>query len=168
MTADLGTVTRTERGVEARWERRIPHPVERVWAAITDPGELRGWLGDADIELREGGRVEIRWLNGDAVLRGKVTRLEEGRLLEYEGEPHGLLRFELSPDGDGTRLVFTNAMDAPDYPDLALAGWHVHLDMLDDTLDGRPTDWDDWPLDRWKELHVAYGGDGQVPSASGA
>jgi uncharacterized protein YndB with AHSA1/START domain len=162
----LGTAAETDRGVEARWERRIPHPVDEVWAAISEPGRLREWLAGADIDLREGGAIELRWLNGDAVMRGRITRLEEGRLLEYEGEPHGLLRFELEPDDDGTRLLFSNAMPGPSYPDVALAGWHVHLDMLDDALDGRPTDWDNWPVDRWKELHVAYGGDGKVPSAS--
>jgi uncharacterized protein YndB with AHSA1/START domain len=162
---DLGTVSKAGGRVEARWERRLPHSIEKVWAAITEPDELRGWLADADIDLREGGDVELRWLNGDAVLRGRITRLEPGRLLEYEGEPHGMLRFELAPDGDGTRLVFTNAMEAPDYPDVALAGWHTHLDMLEDALGGHPvTDWENWPLDRWKELHVAYGGDGNVPS----
>jgi uncharacterized protein YndB with AHSA1/START domain len=161
---DLGTVTQTDQGSEARWERRLPHPVGKVWAAITEPEQLRGWLADADIDLREGGRVELRWLNGDAVLKGVITRLEEGRLLEYEGEPHGLLRFELSPDGDGTRLVFTNRIGQTGYPDVALAGWHVHLEMLDDALDGRPTDWENWPLERWKELDVAYGGEGQVPA----
>jgi uncharacterized protein YndB with AHSA1/START domain len=162
---DLGDVKETDRGMEARWERRIPHSIERVWAAITEPARMREWLADADIDLREGGAIELRWLNSEAVLRGRITRLEEGRLLEYEGEPHGLLRFELSEDGDGTLLVFTNRIPGPSYPDLALAGWHVHLDMLDDALDGRPTEWENWPVDRWKELHVAYGGDGQVPTA---
>ena len=166
MSTDLGTVRETERGMEARWERHVPHPPEKVWSALTEPGRLREWLADADIDLREGGAIELRWLNSDAVLRGRITRLDEGRLLEYEGEPHGLLRWELSGEGDGTLLVFTNRIPGPSYPDVALAGWHVHLDMLDDALDGRPTDWANWPVDRWKELHVAYGGDGVVPTAS--
>lgn len=165
--SDLGSVTETERGMQARWERRIAHARGEVWAALTEPARLREWLADADIDLREGGSIELRWLNSEAVMSGRITRLEHGRLLEYEGEPHGLLRWELSDDGDGgTLLVFTNRIPGPSYPEIALAGWHVHLDMFDDALDGRPTDWANWPLDRWKELHVAYGGDGQVPTGA--
>ena len=38
-----------------RFDRRLRHPVERVWEALTDPDELRSWWGDAKLELVEGG-----------------------------------------------------------------------------------------------------------------
>src|SRR4051794_17744470 len=54
--ADGTLDTRDDRHV-MRYERRLAHPVERVWAALTQPSELRGWLADADIDLVAGGRV---------------------------------------------------------------------------------------------------------------
>ena len=148
-----------------RYERRLPHPIERVWAAITQPAELRAWLADADLDLTVGGRVELRWLNTDdegnrAVATGTVTALEAPRLLELETEPHGVLRFELAPEGDGTALMFTVTTPAPnEHVMLALAGWHIHLEHLADALDGRPVDWPAWSEEhrpRWEELHARY------------
>ena len=47
---------------QVRFVRRLPHPVERVWEALTDPAELRKWWGDADLDLVDGGRFALRWL----------------------------------------------------------------------------------------------------------
>jgi uncharacterized protein YndB with AHSA1/START domain len=39
-------------------------PVERVWTAITDAGELSQWFGDqAEIDLRPGGEAAMTWEN---------------------------------------------------------------------------------------------------------
>src|SRR6266511_470105 len=80
-----------------RFVRRFAHPVDRVWKAITDPAELVGWLAEAEVDL-VGGRIVLRWLNTDdqgnhAVLASKITQLDPPTLLEYEGEPHGRLRW---------------------------------------------------------------------------
>ena len=37
-----------------------------------------------------------------------------------------------------------------------LAGWHVHLDFLEEALDGKPVDWPNWPRDRWAVLNEHY------------
>ncbi len=165
-TAQLGTAEKSGDRYVLRFERRLSHPIGRVWAALTDPGEIVGWLAQADIDLREGGAVELRWLNTDdegnqAVMHGTITRLEPPRLLEYDGDIHGLLRWELREDGDGTVLEFTNITPAPDEFLLkVLAGWHVHLEHLEDALEGRPVDWATWndgaPRRRWQELHDLY------------
>src|SRR3954467_8673001 len=44
--ADGTLETRDGRHV-MRYERRLAHPVERVWAALTEPSELSGWLAAA-------------------------------------------------------------------------------------------------------------------------
>ena len=147
-----------------RFERRLRHPVARVWAALTEPARLREWLADPDHELTEGGAVRLRWLNTDdegnhAVMDGTVTVLDPRRLLEIDGDPHGVLRFELAQDGAGTRLVFTVSRSTPEGTELALPGWHIHLEHLDAALDGRPVDWSRWDRDhrpRWQALHDAY------------
>jgi hypothetical protein len=58
-----GTFEKRDDRYVLRFERRLRHPIERVWAALTEPGELVGWLAEAEIELVEGGRVHLRWLN---------------------------------------------------------------------------------------------------------
>jgi hypothetical protein len=73
---------------------------------------------------------------------------------------HGRLRWELEPDGDGTRLEFTCTLSASE-EDLAkaLAGWHIHLDHLADALDGRPVDWPHWWEEHgatWESYHQRY------------
>jgi uncharacterized protein YndB with AHSA1/START domain len=116
--ADGTLQTRDGRHV-LRYERRLGHPIERVWAALTEPSELRGWLGDVDIDLVEGGRVQVRWLNNDdegnqAVANGSVTALAPPRLLELDTEPHGVLRWELAEAEDGgTALTLTVSLPAP-------------------------------------------------------
>jgi uncharacterized protein YndB with AHSA1/START domain len=141
-----------------RFERRLGHPVERVWAAITDPAEIEAWWGRATVDLREGGAMRIEWLNGDVTMPAAITELDPPRLLEIEGEPHGVLRFELQRDGDGTLLTFTTRSQIPDeLRSKVLAGWHFHLDALEDFLEhGTRIDWPNWPLDRWQAIHDGH------------
>lgn len=150
-----------------RFERRLAHPVERVWAALTEPEQLAGWLADADIDLVAGGRVELRWLNTDqdgnqAVARGTITSLEPPRLLEMDTDIHGQLRWQLRPDGAGCVLTFSAAVQLPeDLLPIVSAGWHIHLDHLADALAGRPIRWPTWTRDywgRWEELRDGYAG----------
>lgn len=130
-----------------RFERVLPHPVECVWAALTGPGDLGGWWGDADVDLREGGEFVMRWRNTDPegnhpVMHATITALEPPRLLELSGDLHGVLRWELEPAGaDATRLRFSSTLEIPgDRVASALAGWHWHLDALAETLQGRPAE----------------------------
>ena len=145
-----------------RFQRRLEHPVERVWAALTEPDELVAWLGEAEVELVEGGRFDLRWLNTDdqgnqAVRQATITRLEPPRLLESSGDVHGVLRWELRPDGDGTLLTFSSTLELGDeYRAKVLAGWAVHLDFLADALEGGRVDWRNWPIDRWEGHHRRY------------
>jgi uncharacterized protein YndB with AHSA1/START domain len=47
------------------FERRLGHPVDAVWAALTDPEGLAAWLGPGTLDPHEGGRVSIRIGLGD-------------------------------------------------------------------------------------------------------
>jgi uncharacterized protein YndB with AHSA1/START domain len=160
-TAD-GTVEHRGDAYVLRYERRLRHPMERVWSALTEPAQIVAWLGEADLELVEGGRVEIRWLNTDeqgnsAVARGSIARLDPPRVLEIETDIHGVLLWELRPHDDGTALTFTVTAALPDeMVTRVAAGWHVHLDFLEDALDGHAVDWANWPFDRWAAHHERY------------
>jgi uncharacterized protein YndB with AHSA1/START domain len=56
----------TRDGVHAlRFERHLAHPIEKVWAALTEPDRMAEWLAAAEVDLVEGGRVRLTWLNTD-------------------------------------------------------------------------------------------------------
>jgi uncharacterized protein YndB with AHSA1/START domain len=167
-----GTVeTRADGTTVIRFERRFSHPVERVWEAITDYDQVIRWWGDLDVELVPGGRFVLRWLNeGDqgesSAWKGKITEIEPGRVLETTGvwgapsawdeAPECTLRFELVADGDETVLRFTNVVPLPDeFKTKTPAGWHWHLDVLADVLDGGPVR-DIVNVEGWEPIHEAY------------
>ena len=146
---------------QVRFERTLAHPVDRVWAAITEPAQIEAWLARAEIDPQPGGRVELEWLNtGDEeiIARGTVSAIEPPRLLELDTDAHGNLRWELTPKGDATHLTFIATVDMPDeHVTENIAGWHVHLDFLDDWLDdGTRVDWPRWPRERWDAIHEGY------------
>jgi uncharacterized protein YndB with AHSA1/START domain len=160
-----GTLERRGDHQVIRFERRLHHPVERVWRALTEPDELAAWLALAELELTEGGRVVLTWQNTDAegntaVARGTVSALEPPRLLEFDTDIHGTLRWELEPVGDGTRLTFTAQAQLPEEYELkVLAGWHIHLDHLEQVLDGGTIDWQHWDrehLPDWERIRAGY------------
>jgi uncharacterized protein YndB with AHSA1/START domain len=155
---DYGTIeTQPDGRYMLRYERQLRHPVEKVWEALTDPAQVEEWWARAEVELAEGGRARLEWLNGDAVAEGRVTRLEPPRTIEFDTDIHGRLLWELQPDGDGTRLTLTVTAELPDdYLASVRAGWHSHLDFLEDALDGRPVDWPNWPKHVWEKHNAVY------------
>jgi uncharacterized protein YndB with AHSA1/START domain len=141
---------------EVVFERRLAAPRERVWRALTDPDELAGWLAQAEIDLRVGGAVVLKFHDGDNVERGTITELREPEVLAYtwnEGKTDSLVRFELQPDGTGTRLTlrhtFEGEADLPSYG----GGWHHHLELLVAQTAGAPITWD---VNRYRELKSEY------------
>jgi uncharacterized protein YndB with AHSA1/START domain len=160
MNAD-GTVELTDDGrYVISFERRLAHPVGRVWEALTTPDELIAWWGDAELDLTEGGRFDMRWLNTDdagesIVMHATIVKLVPERLLVLDGDRHGRLRWELTPDGDGTRLSFRSTLELePDFLTKVPAGWHFHLDALARHLEGSETDLVEIP--DWEPIHQAY------------
>ena len=165
MSTTDGTLERRGDRQLIRFERQLDHPVERVWRALTEPDEIAAWLALAELDLTEGGRVVLSWQNTDkegntAVARGTVSALEPPRLLEFDTDIHGRLRWELQPAGDGTHLTFTVDAQLPeDYELEVLGGWHIHLDHLDHVLDGGTIDWPNWwrdHLPEWERIRAAY------------
>ncbi|GGY69100.1 SRPBCC domain-containing protein [Streptomyces omiyaensis] len=144
-----------------RYASELPHPQERVWAAVASPEGLPAWLCAADpLEPRLGGRVTLRWLNGGAEVVGRVTAWDPDHVAEYTvGAPHGRIRFHLEPAAGGASTVLRLTNEFRGDRELlldCLAGWHEHLERLRDALDGHPTDWRDWTPERWRVLRDRY------------
>jgi uncharacterized protein YndB with AHSA1/START domain len=111
---------------------------EAVWTALTDPAHLKIWLAPASIEPRVGGTVAIRFPNDGGEVNGEVLAWEPHTRLEYTwrfiGEPETKLRFELTPEGDGTTVQLTHSGFRLATAPLYGAGWHLYLDDLDAEL----------------------------------
>jgi uncharacterized protein YndB with AHSA1/START domain len=155
-----GTLEQRDDTAVIRFVRRLNHPVEKVWAALTEPAEMLRWWGEGEVDLREGGAFVVRWLNTDddgnrAEMHATITHLDPPRLLETDGDMHGVLRWELEPDGDGTVLTFSSALELPEeFRTKVLAGWHWHLDRLAEALEGGSADLVDLP--GWEDVHDGY------------
>jgi len=152
--------------------RRYRHRPEHVWDAIATPEGLRGWLmcTHAVIDGRVGGRFEM--VSGSPGYRstGTILAWDPPRLLEYEWNvapapemPRGeraIFRYELTADGDATRLVVTYRRISRTTARGFLPGTHAFLDRLDAQLDGRELP--DWAA-RFGELRAEYGWSGHAP-----
>jgi uncharacterized protein YndB with AHSA1/START domain len=159
-TADGTLEARDDGRAVIRFERHLAHPVDRVWEALTTPAQMVRWWGEGSVDLVEGGRFDVTWLNADdegnrAAMKATITRLDPPRLLETDGDEHGVLRWELEPEGEGTRLRFTSTLELPDqFRTRHIAGWHWHLDALETILDGAEVD----PVNvtGWEPIHERY------------
>jgi uncharacterized protein YndB with AHSA1/START domain len=136
-----------------RFERRLSHPIDAVWRAITESDELVHWFPsrvEVD-ELRPGAGMTFRFesmplKDAPTTMSGRVTDFEPPRLFAfYWGEDH--LRFELEPvagSEDGCVLRLTVLLDSREKAARDGAGWHVCLDRLEARLVGRNGASDDW------------------------
>jgi uncharacterized protein YndB with AHSA1/START domain len=140
--------------VGVRFERRLTHPPERVWRAITDPEELAAWFPDTiEGEFAPGAEVTFpKFVEMGLPSTGTVTEFDPPRLLAFTWGP-STLRFELEPDGDGCRLVFMDSLPREESAKNA-AGWEVCLADLESLLAGE--DAAGLSEEVWSELHEHY------------
>ena len=125
-----GTLENDGESPALRFERRLPHPVERVWRAVTDPTELAQWFVAPVAWTPEPGE---RFESLDQP--GEIVELEAPRRIVWTwgGERFG---FELRPEGDGCVLVFTHVFDDRVLGAQHAAGWELYLGRLDSHLAG--------------------------------
>jgi uncharacterized protein YndB with AHSA1/START domain len=146
------------------FERRLSHPIEVVWRAITESDQLEHWFpSQVEVDsLGPGAEMTFRFesmpLEGEPLtLTGRVTEFDPPRRFAFFwGEDH--LRFELEPmPGDeGCVLRLTVLLDLREKAARDGAGWHVCLDRLERLLAG-----DDGPAatgasEDWRGLYDEY------------
>jgi uncharacterized protein YndB with AHSA1/START domain len=130
------------------FRRRLPYPIDAVWAAITDPVERGAWFGTTTIEARAGGTItmtpedppaapEAKQMTGRILVwqppsdPGTGTRTA---VLEHEWRQRivqdGVVRYDLSEDGDATMLVFSHSGLSLRTAEGFIPGTHAFLDRL--------------------------------------
>lgn len=149
-----------------RFERLLPGPIERVWAFLTESDKRGRWLASGVMQPRVGAEFELRFdhrslspeqrptperfRQHDAghVSRHRLTRLEPPHLLAFTwgggAEGPSEVTFELAAEGPHVRLVLTHRrIGARDVLLSVSSGWHAHLAVLVERLNGRelPSFW---------------------------
>jgi uncharacterized protein YndB with AHSA1/START domain len=139
-----------------RFERRLAHPVEKVWPAITDPDQMAHWFPAAvEMDFRLGGRIRFVFPGGQMEpTDGSITELDPPRVFAFtwNGDP---LRLELRPDGDGSLLIFTHTFDDRPMAGSFATGWDTCLGALEKVLAG-PGGQASIVPERYAERHDAY------------
>ena len=143
-----------------RLERRLPGPIERVWAYLTDSEKRGSWLASGEMDLRVGGRVEHVFNNNglsendepppdkyaeyadEYRMTGEIIAVDPPHLVTYtwpdDAGDFTEVTFELTEDGDEVLLVLTHRR-LSDREDIVATsgGWHAHLGTLEARLSNR-------------------------------
>ena len=147
MTRADGTLVTSGGIALIAFERRLAHPVDVVWAALTESEQLTAWLGPGTVEPRAGGEVSISTGPENRpelqrVMSGRILEWDPPRVLEYEWiQPWldiSVVRYELEAYAGGTILRLTHRRSVTPGAIGGRAGWHAYLDRLAAHLDGLP------------------------------
>ena len=148
---DSPRFTTTDRPT-VRVERLYPHPVDKVWRAVTSVEHLSQWFPTAvELELRPGGTVRFPAFAGQAAASGAVELVEPPRRLAFSWATDRVV-FELTPEGDGTRFALTHTFDDRAGAASRASGWEGCLAGLRCVLAGEPMPPPDRAVARHEEL----------------
>ena len=126
-----------------------------MWRALTEPEHLAAWFPtDIEGERAAGAGLQFVFRDGEGpTMDGEMLAFDPPSLLEMRWGDE-LLRFELTADGDGTVLAFTNTFEELGKAARDAAGWHARLDILAFDVDGRSAPWT--ANERWGQVHRSY------------
>ncbi len=138
-----------------RFERTFPHPVEKVWRAVTEPQQLAQWFPTTiEGERAAGAPLRFDFPGGQApAFDGEMLAFDPPRLMEMRWGPD-TLRLELHPQEGGTRLVLLDTLEELGKAARDGAGWHTCLDALTACLAGEPDP--RASLEGWGDVHPTY------------
>ncbi|PWE29371.1 polyketide cyclase [Maritimibacter sp. 55A14] len=130
---------------ELEFERVYPHPVEKVWKALTDPRLLGKWLMETDFAPVVGREFNMWCDDGEGGTDRyicKLLALEPPRYMRWswllDGSQHlgeTEVTFRLEETGTGTCLSIVHSGDRdPKIIEAFKGGWPWKMEILDDLL----------------------------------
>jgi uncharacterized protein YndB with AHSA1/START domain len=149
---DYGTLERQGDAGVITFTRRLHHPPEKVWRAVTEPDQMTAWFPHTMLGDRETG-AKLRFVTDDASddgFDGEMLVFDPPSVMELMWGPDRL-RIEVRPDGDGTLLTLVDTFDEFGKAARDAAGWHSCLDALAADLDGATP-----PGEVWREVNPVY------------
>lgn len=152
--ADLGELVRAGDRWTLTFTRRLAHPVDKVWRAVTEAEHLAHWFPDTVVgEMAPGAKLRFG-VDHDGIddFDGEVLAFQPPTTLALRwGTDH--LRIDLRPEGDATVLTFTDTFDEVGKAARDAGGWHECLDRLVAALDGAPRR---EPTEAYRDVHPLY------------
>ncbi|HEY7935164.1 MAG TPA: SRPBCC domain-containing protein [Solirubrobacteraceae bacterium] len=153
---DYGQLERHGDRLVLRFTRRLEHPRQTVWRALTEPEHLTAWFPTTiEGERAAGAPLHFRHRDGEAPpMDGQMIAFDPPALMELSwGED--VLRLELEPDGeDACVLVLTDTFQELGKAARDAAGWHACLDLLACGLGGETPPWSS--AQRWGQIKDSY------------
>jgi uncharacterized protein YndB with AHSA1/START domain len=135
---DLGTLAQQS---DDEWTitftRRLPHPPDKVWRAVTEPEHMAVWFPDEMVGDRQAGApLKFVTAHGDG-FEGEMIVFDPPSVMELLWGTDRL-RIEVRPDenGDGTVLTLVDTITELGKAARDAAGWHECLDRLVCELQG--------------------------------
>jgi uncharacterized protein YndB with AHSA1/START domain len=155
-----GVLLKVDGDWEIRFERRLRHAPERVWAAITGPGEMSRWFDETVMPdpLEVGAKIRFVHSHVGMESHGEITALDPPRLIEWLWiggfGPASRMRWEIEPGGENCTLIMRQQVADPPVTARSMAGWHKCLDRLEAILGGgeEKPDFDAW-LKLFEEIY---------------
>lgn len=149
ITTPTGRLIRDHDGMRLEFVRTYPDPIERVWAALTDPSELAQWYGTWRGNPATG-TVELASIEGGGEFKPvEIVECDVPRRIAVVlPTPYGPwpISITLSESQGTTTGVFVHRLSERDDPTSIGPGWHYYLDRLGSTLGGEVMpEAEDWP-----------------------
>lgn len=141
-----------------RVERDYPHPIEKVWRAVTMPEHLGQWFpSPVEVDLRPGGELRFTAFEGGPEASGTIETVDEPRRLVFTWGTDRLT-FELTSNPDGTTTfalthTFDDRYGAPSFA----TGWGMCLAGLGSVLADESLPPPDRGIARHEELVHEFG-----------
>jgi uncharacterized protein YndB with AHSA1/START domain len=137
----LGSLQSADGTGVVRMEDHFHTDIEDLWAALTDPHRLAGWLGEVVGDLRLGGEFRARFFDGWEGT-GRVEACEPPRRLlvltrHVRQSDERPIEVTLAADGDQTILVWEERGMPLDHLAAYGAGIQIHVEDLAAYLAGR-------------------------------
>jgi uncharacterized protein YndB with AHSA1/START domain len=142
--------------------RRLPGPMERIWAYLTESDLRRRWLAAGEMPLAVGATFELVWRNdeltdppgqrpaefgGEHRMQCRITEVDPPRRLVFTWGAGSEVSFDLETQGSEVLLTLHHRrlQDRPTMLNVG-AGWHAHLDVLVARATGKDPApfWDAW------------------------
>lgn len=142
--------------------RRLPGPIERVWAYLTESDLRRRWLAAGEMSLQAGAPFRLTWRNDELTrpsgqrpagfgdehqMESQILEVEPPHKLVFAWSNSGKVSIELQAEGDEVLLTLVHRRLPNRNTTLMVgAGWHAHLDLLVARVrgDDPPPFWDGW------------------------
>ena len=139
----LGTLGTAEGQGVVRMEDRFDTSIDDVWSALTDRERLAVWYGTVEGEMAPGGKYRAHLHASGWEGTGRIEAFDALRHMRVvttmdSDEPNeGVLQLTLTPDGDGTQVIWEER-GMPEHLLAAYgAGIQVHVEDLGAYLAGR-------------------------------